>query len=96
MKLLMNQKDELLEVEQRAKLRQAQAAGTAIQELDALKLKHETLQATIRKQEETVSSVSKESLFWNDEVRTGGGVLGTSLCVFNLKAHRFLLLKLYI
>jgi len=75
MKLLMNQKDELLhllEVEQRAKLRHAQAAGTAIQELDALKLKHESLQATIRTQEEIVSSVSKESLFWNDEVRTSG------------------------
>ena len=78
MKLLMNQKDELLhllEVEQRAKLRQAQTAGAAIQELDTLKLKHEALQATMRTQEVIVSSVSKESLFWNDEVSTGGGML---------------------
>lgn len=75
MKLLMCQKDELrhlLEVEQRAKLRHAQATDAAIQELDTLKLKHEALQATMRTQEEMVSSVSKESLFWNDEVSTGG------------------------
>lgn len=93
MKLLMCQKDELrhlLEVEQRAKLRHAQ-------ELDTLKLKHEALQATMRTQEEMVSSVSKESLFWNDEVSTGGGVLdaeaarGLIICVQPQGSQTFVL-----
>lgn len=73
----MNQKDNLLhllEVEKSAKLQQAQATCAAVQKLNALQLKHEALQDTIRTREEIVSSVSRESLFWNNEVCTGGRI----------------------